>query len=127
MLAQGPIGAKNGGFTQVDVLEIVGSPVGVPVNQDANAAREGPRNGDLLAAQEGHAGPPELARGERGKRGVQIARAAEDHTGDIIRSDLVGLDEPAEELAGGIKDEVSLVGFDGDSAADSSTDDLRHS
>jgi len=118
----GEVGAEALGFFDVDVADFVLGLVGVPVDQDADAAAEAAGDIDFVGAEERDVDPAELAGGEGGEFGVEVAGEAEDGTGDVLGLDAVDADHEREELAGRGEDVIARVGVSSGSASDAAAE-----
>ena len=82
---------------------------GIGVNQKSNAPGQRAGDRDLRGMQQGHDIPAELFGRASGKRGVEIAGDGEEGTDDVVRLEVVGLDQRPQQLVGGRQDLAGIV------------------
>src|SRR4051812_8637344 len=78
--------------------------VGVPVNEDADAAAQAAGDIDFVGAEKRHIQPAELPGGEGGELGVEVAGQAENGAADVLWLDAVDANHEREELPRGSED-----------------------
>ena len=69
--------------------------------------------------QQGNDIPAEVFGRASGKRGVEISGDGEEGTDDVVRLEVVGVDQRPQQLVGGRQDFAGIVPADGSGAADS--------
>jgi hypothetical protein len=100
---------------------------GIGVNQEPYAFVERPWHRDLGRMQESDDVPAQVLRSAGGKGGIQIASHGKKSAHDIVRLQLIGLDQRSEQLVGCGENLVGIVMSHGSGSADSmNTGTRRH-
>jgi len=92
---------------------------GVGVNQESDASGQGAGNRNFRGMQQGHDIPAEVFGRSSGKRGVEISGDGEEGTDDVVRLQVVGVDQGAQQLVGGRQNFAGIVPADGSGPSDS--------
>ena len=93
---------------------------GVDVHEHADAFAECAGNGDLHRVEHRDGYPAHVARGQRGKAGVQVGRQREEHRGDVVEIDLVATDDLTKKALRRTSYRGVIVGIDRDRPTDPS-------
>jgi len=92
---------------------------GVGVNQESDASGQRAGNRNLGGMQQSHDIPAEVFGSSSGKRGVEISSDGEEGTDDVVRLQVVGVDQGAQQLVGGRQNFAGIVPADGGGPSDS--------
>ena len=92
---------------------------GVGVNQESDASGQGAGNRNFRGMQQGHDIPAEVFSGSSGKRSVEISGDGEEGTDDVVRLQVVGINQGAKQLVGGRQNFAGLVPADRGGPSDS--------
>ena len=114
------VGAKVGRVLDVDMDDLVGRLIGVPVQEDADTAPQRARHVQLVNAHQRHVPPAQLPRRQGRKLGVQVVRRGKNRAGDVFRLDAVLADHQRQQLPRGLENLFRTIIFRGRGAADSS-------
>ena len=86
---------------------------GVGVDQQADAARQRARNGDLGGMEQGHNVPAKLLRRPGGERRVEVPGDGEQGADDVVGLQPIGLDQRAKQLVGCGENFIGIIVVDG--------------
>src|SRR5262245_40349190 len=125
-LKRGALGAQRAGLANIDMHDLVGATGSVPMNEHPDAARQAAGDVHLVGAEQRGVKPTQLARRDGRELGVKVGRGAENRAGDVVRAQIVGLDQAGQHVASGLQDGLASVSGGSGCATDASAID-RHS
>ena len=96
----GLIGPKVARAAQIDVDNVMGLRVGIPVDQHAYAALQPTRHIHLVAAEQGRIQPTQLTSSQRRIFGRQITGGTKDQAGNILWLDAVEMNQQRQQTSG---------------------------
>lgn len=112
------VGAEDGRFAKINVVDGVLGEVRIPMNEDADAAGQAVRDGDFLEAHERDMAPAQLAGGLSGVGSVEVGGHGKEDTGDVVGDEgRVGLENFGEQGFGRVENGLRAVDFCGDGSA----------
>lgn len=112
------IGAEEHRITQVHVPDLTAGAPRLTMHHHADAPRQCPRDGEFLRADERDVGPPVQTRGMRRELADEIRGRGEDRRDDVVRREIVIVEDGFEQLGDGLADQGGIVVEHGGGAAD---------
>src|SRR5579863_6388617 len=114
--SDGEVIAKDLGAVEVDVAEVGRRPVGVDVQEHADAPGHGAEDRDLGGAEEGHRTEADAPCRRRGEHRDHVGRRREDHADHVVEAEAVARHQLGEELLDALGDLLFGVLYDGGGA-----------
>ena len=76
------------------------------MDEDADAHGQAARHVHLLHTRQRDVRPSHVARGQSGELGVEVLRGGEERARDVVRLQIIGVDEGGEQFVGGFENGV---------------------
>ena len=112
--------AELDGLLEIDVDDLAGRLLGVPVQQHADAPPQRAGHGHLPAAEHRHVDPAQLPRRQGRKLRVQVGGGRKNRAAHVFRPDAVPVDHLRQQLAGRLENLLAAVPGGGRGPADPS-------